>query len=102
MKISTNTHETIQSFNQVIGEINKKISSHLFSKQHNLIKPELITNTGILKVSLEAENGYMLADYYGEQNGGYPFICKELYDWAEKNGFYWEWESPGMIGLYFL
>ena len=51
-----------------------------------------------LRVS--AENGDSAADYYGEYRGGYPWINPKLETFAEKNGFVWEWENPGVITMY--
>lgn len=48
---------------------------------------------------VSAESKHTGIDYYGEFQGGLPYINAELEAWAEAQGGYWEWESPGAIVL---
>ena len=57
----------------------------------------IISEDGALIVS--GESGSFAIDYYGEFRGGYPYISDELEQWAEKQGFNWEWQNPGAIIL---
>jgi hypothetical protein len=54
-------------------------------------------NDGIV---LSGEEGDGLCDYWGEFNGGDPFIHPELEKWAADAGAYWEWENAGCAILY--
>lgn len=79
------------------------IDSYEWSKEQNdlvetRIQPQsFVCDRGRLHVS--AENGDGLVDYYGEFRGGYPYINKDLIAWAEKQGMFWDWDSPGSICL---
>jgi hypothetical protein len=61
------------------------------------VDPKLFIEDG--NICLTAENGSGLIDYYGEFRGGYPWIDPRLEEYAEKNGYYWEWVNPGYIML---
>ena len=64
---------------------------------HFADSPTLIERGNLILVS--AEDGNYFADYYGEFSGGYPWVDPKLEDWAETNGYYWEWENAGAICL---
>lgn len=54
----------------------------------------------LLRVSSEHEYSQMFLDYYGEYEGGYPFIHQALKDWATDHNGFWEWENPSNIVFY--
>lgn len=41
-----------------------------------------------------------LADYYGDDNRGYPWINPRLVDFADERGLLWDWVNVGVIGLF--
>jgi hypothetical protein len=54
-----------------------------------MVKPYAFIRDGILCVS--AENGDMAGDYYED------YINKNLVEWAEKQGGYFEWYDAGTL-----
>jgi len=62
------------------------------------VAPEVIVHDdGTIHIS--GEDGLYWCDYYGELNGGLPYIAPILEQWAAERGFYWEWDHPGSICL---
>lgn len=55
---------------------------------------------GAVIMSAEHPATTMLADYYGEYRGGYPYIDQKLEDFAAKYDRTIEWIDPGTIGFY--
>ena len=51
-------------------------------------------------VCVSAEHGDGVADYYGEFQGGDPYIEPRLEEWAKKFDAYWEWANPGQIDCF--
>lgn len=54
-----------------------------------------------VEIYISAEHGDGVADYYGEYQGGYPWIHPELEQWAESHGSYFEWQNAGCIVAFF-
>ncbi len=50
-------------------------------------------------IYLSAENDDEFADYYGEFNGGLPYIGDKLEAIADKYDMMWDWENPGTLIL---
>ena len=63
------------------------------------VKPKgLVNSDGVLQLS--AEEGDGLLDYYGEFQGGYPYIHPELEAWAAAEGCFFEWDNPGSVTMH--
>lgn len=63
------------------------------------VKPKAMVNDeGRLQFS--AEEGDGLLDYYGEFEGGSPYIHPELEAWAASNGYFFEWVNSGVAAIY--
>ncbi len=77
--------------------LDKLVVSDLNEKKDGLVdKPApYFIRDGYLYLSCESE--LLVADYYGEFTGGYPYIVPAIEKWAEDNGGYWEWVNPGCI-----
>jgi hypothetical protein len=64
-------------------------------------------STAVYKEKLPLEDGTVeefvtnavVADYYGEFRGGYPWIEPWLENYAELLECYWEWQNAGAIVL---
>ena len=57
----------------------------------------LVRDTHIL---ISGEGNQDIADYYGEAQGGFPWICEELEALAEKLGVIIEWKDAGTLSVY--
>jgi len=57
-----------------------------------------VNEEGVLQFS--AEEGDGILDYYGEFTGGYPYIHPNLLAWASSEGYFFEWENPGVATMH--
>lgn len=63
-------------------------------------KVSFIDDEGRFNLSGEHEVSQMyICDYYGEFRGNRPWINPVLEQWAEQNGYFWDWMNPAGIYL---
>ena len=81
-----------------------KLIDYRFNKETNELDevevevPAFINDEGTLVV--RTEHNVITGDYYGEFNGGAPYIVPALVEFAKAHGMMWEWVNPGSFALY--
>lgn len=78
-----------------LGKWDRETREYIPCERH----PTAFIRKGENTVMVSAEDGCFFADYY--DHGG-MWIHPLLEKFAAENGCFWEWESPGAIGLYDL
>jgi len=61
--------------------------------------PKAIESEWGFLVSVETSNGYLLADYYGEFRGGFPWVNPKFEEAVVAAGGFIEWQDAGTLHI---